>query len=126
MARPTFLQKVLRRPSQKYATGASRTATSKAPQAQEQPHTRDFHSTKGELLRIASELNCEDPLDYNREDRRYLLDESCEFLQVSPSNHSPERIYIDPSVLAEERRGCPYRCNSIELWRTHSQCRYRR
>lgn len=80
MARPTFFQKVLRRPSQKYATGSSRTAT-KAPQAQEQPHTRDFHSTKGELLRIASELNCEDPLDYNREDRRYLLDESCESLQ---------------------------------------------
>jgi hypothetical protein len=92
MARPTFFQKVLRRPSQKYATGSSRTAT-KAPQAQEQPHTRDFHSTKGELLRIASEFNCEDPLDYNREDRRYLLDESCESLQASCSKYSLEHIY---------------------------------
>ncbi|KAG1831415.1 hypothetical protein F4604DRAFT_951725 [Suillus subluteus] len=82
MARPTFLQKVLRRPSQKYATGTSRTASIKAPQAQEQPNTRDFHSTKGELLRIASELNREDPLDHNHnEGRRCLLDESCAFTQ---------------------------------------------
>ncbi|KAG2345075.1 hypothetical protein BDR05DRAFT_147143 [Suillus weaverae] len=78
MARPTFLQKVLRRPSQKYSAGA---ASTRAPQAQEQPHTRDFHSTKDELLRIASELKREDPLDYYHESRRYLPDETCEFIQ---------------------------------------------
>lgn len=85
MARPTFLQKVLRRPSQKYATGTSRAiSTSKAPQPHEQPHTRDFHSTKGELLRIASEFNHEDLLHHNdHERRRSLPDESCAFIQVS-------------------------------------------
>lgn len=75
MARPTFLQKVLRRPSQKYATGTSR-------KAQEQPNTRDLHSTKGELLRIASELNREDLPDHtDNKDRRYLPDEPCAPIQ---------------------------------------------
>ncbi|KAG2053441.1 hypothetical protein BDR06DRAFT_1008598 [Suillus hirtellus] len=83
MARPTFLQKVLRRPSQKYATGTSRAiSTSKAPQPHEQPYTRDFHSTKGELLRIASEFNHEDLLHHHdHERRRSLPDESCAFIQ---------------------------------------------
>lgn len=101
MARPTFLQKVLRRPSQKYATGTSRTASTKAPQAQEQPNTRDFHSTKGDLLRIASELNREDPLDHNdHEDRRYLLDESCAFTQNG-------QVVLTAATALDSRRHIP-------------------
>lgn len=85
MARPTFLQKVLRRPSKKYA-GTISTTEPTHPAPQEPRASRDFHSTKEELLRIAAELNREGCIDIPC----YHQEESCEFIQVSRDKHSPE------------------------------------
>lgn len=87
MARPTFLQKVLRRPSKKYGSTSTTELAHPDPQGHQ---ARDLHSTKGELLRIATELNREVCIDVPC----YHQEKSCESMQVSRDKHSSIATYL--------------------------------
>jgi len=82
MARPTFLQKVLRRPSKKYAT----TEPTIEPTHPGPQRAKNLYSTKEELLRIAAELNREGRTD---------VEKSFGFIQVSRDKRpGPRHTYI--------------------------------
>ncbi|KAL4082092.1 hypothetical protein V8B97DRAFT_163437 [Scleroderma yunnanense] len=58
----TFVQRVLHRPSRTYATGITATAGTVSPQPAQGRRSRDFHSTKQELARIAADLQIQSTL----------------------------------------------------------------
>ncbi|KAG6336330.1 hypothetical protein ID866_2755 [Astraeus odoratus] len=106
MVKQTFVQKVLRRPSRRYATTPAATAAASGtttPAAMERS-PRDFHFAKHELARIAAELQSDSPRSFHHHPNSTPQQDhgaSASFLLDEPAHRDLVARAAEPSAPAD-------------------------